>query len=95
MSSGLVSLPSSVWTDRDRREECVRSAVLLVTIIWGSVCWTGPAVPCAEGSVEPAVERLFKRFHFCKMSGDGVLVQRIGSLRGSQMGRQSYIVPQE
>ena len=57
-------------------------SVPLGPILQGSVRRTGPAVPCAEGSVDPSVVRLPVHVEIClhKMCRDRLLVQRVGSL---------------
>lgn len=59
------------------RGERVQSGVLQ-----GSACWTGPAVPGSDGSMQPSIiglpEHVEVRFY--KVCRDGLLVQRVGGL---------------
>lgn len=51
-------------------------------VLQGSVRWTGPAAPRAEGSVEPSVVRLPVHVEICfhKVCRDRLLIQRVGRL---------------
>lgn len=54
--------------------------VQLCLVLQGSVRWTGPAAPCAEGSVDPSVVGLPIHVEVCfhKMCSDRLLIQRVG-----------------
>lgn len=76
---------------------CVQSAVHLGPILQGSVRWTGPAVPCAEGSVHPSVVRLPIHVEICFyiMCRDGLLIQRVGGLWMWEIQTERYTMAQD
>lgn len=55
-------------------------------VLQGFAHWTGPAKPCAHGSVQPAIVRFFihAEVGFHVMCGDRLLVQRVGGLWGTE-----------
>lgn len=55
-------------------------------VLQGFAHWTGPAKPCAHGSMQPAIVRFSKHVEvgFHVMRGDRLLVQRVGGLEGTE-----------
>lgn len=55
-------------------------------VLQGFAHWTGPAKPCAHGSMQPAIVRFFihAEVGFHVMCGDRLLVQRVGGLWGTE-----------
>lgn len=88
MESTLFCSSPSVKQTNKKRPQIPKTASFIgwgrvpPVVLQGFAHWTGPAKPCAHGSMQPAIVRfsIHGEVGFHVMCGDRLLVQRVGGL---------------